>query len=139
VIVLYSKDHIGCNRGQAAMRLLLELNPEVRGDCVDERADQILSQRPDFFKVSIWLYNFNNKMINLIKVLYYKVFSIVIGSNIDEKTTTTLSKLLWEWNIPFIIVKSYGFLGYIRLQVKPNINSTLVLLRKLSQSKPFEC
>jgi hypothetical protein len=44
-------DDIGQNRGVVATRLLLELNPEVRGDCVDEKPDQIISQRPDFFKV----------------------------------------------------------------------------------------
>ena len=46
-------DDIGQNRGIVATRLLLELNPEVRGDCVDEKPDQILLQRPDFFKVTI--------------------------------------------------------------------------------------
>jgi hypothetical protein len=45
-------EDIGQNRGNVATRLLLELNPEVRGDCVDEKPDQILSQRPDFFKVA---------------------------------------------------------------------------------------
>ena len=55
-------------------RLLLELNPEVTGDCVDESVEQVLSNRPDFF--------FN--------------FDLVIVTEISEKTLITLSNLLWN-------------------------------------------
>ena len=82
----------------AAARLLLELNPEVRGDCVDERPEKILSDRPDFFKA----------------------FSLVIATNVNEKTLIKLSELLWEANIPLMLVRSYGFVGYIRIQVNFN-------------------
>jgi hypothetical protein len=44
-------------------------------------------------------------------------FSLVIATNLDEKTIVTLSNLLWESNTPLMIVKSYGLVGYIRLQV----------------------
>jgi hypothetical protein len=30
--------------------LLLELNPDVRGECVDENLGQMLENSPDFFK-----------------------------------------------------------------------------------------
>ncbi len=42
---------------------------------------------------------------------------MVIATNLDEKTIVTLSNLLWESNTPLMIVKSYGLVGYIRLQV----------------------
>jgi len=87
------------SRGSVATRLLLELNPEVTGDCVDESVEQVLSNRPDFFSN----------------------FDLVIVTEISEKTLITLSNLLWndsERPVPMMVVKTYGLLGYIRLQVK---------------------
>ena len=88
-------EHLGKNRGSAATTLLLELNSEVRGECVDVHPDQILKDRPDFFTNS---------------------FDLVIATDMDEKTLMTLSKLLWENHVPLIVIKSYGLLGYIRIQ-----------------------
>ena len=34
-------DYIGMSRGEVAMRLLLEMNHEVRGDCVQESIEQV--------------------------------------------------------------------------------------------------
>jgi amyloid beta precursor protein binding protein 1 len=39
----------GKSRAQVATQLLLELNPDVRGDYVDENIDQLLENSPDFF------------------------------------------------------------------------------------------
>merc|ERR1719189_1227987 len=83
------------SRGSVATRLLSELNPEVSGDCVDESVEQVLNNRPDF------LTNFD----------------LVIATEISEKTLITLSNLLWDEDIPMMVVKTYGLLGYIRLQV----------------------
>ena len=44
-------------------------------------------------------------------------FSLVIATNLDEKTTMTLSSLLWSTSTPLMLVRSYGLVGYIRLQV----------------------
>ncbi|KDR22868.1 NEDD8-activating enzyme E1 regulatory subunit [Zootermopsis nevadensis] len=101
-----TEEDIGCNffldtescgksRAQVATRLLLELNPDVRGDYVDENIDQLLENNPDFF---------NN-------------FSVVIGTSLTERTLVPLSKKLWDLEIPFIVCRSYGFIGYIRVQV----------------------
>ena len=67
-------DHESLNqsRGSVAARLLLELNSEVTGDCVDENVDQVLTNRPDFFTN----------------------FDLVIATEISEKTLITLSNLL---------------------------------------------
>lgn len=39
---------IGQSRGEVAMRLLLELNHEVRGDCVQQSVEQVRSLQPFF-------------------------------------------------------------------------------------------
>lgn len=89
------KDSLNQSRGSVATRLLLELNPEVRGDCVDESPEQVMNNRPDFFTS----------------------FDLVIATEIGEKTLATLSKSLWHANVPMMVVKAFGLLGYIRLQV----------------------
>jgi amyloid beta precursor protein binding protein 1 len=101
-----TEEDIGCNffldaescgksRAQVATQLLLELNPDVRGDYVDENLGQLLENSPDFF---------NN-------------FTVVIGTSMTERTLILLSKKLWDLEIPFIVCRSYGFIGYIRVQV----------------------
>ena len=75
--------HMSCS---TVKRLLSELNPEVSGDCVDESVEQVLNNRPDF------LTNFD----------------LVIATEISEKTLITLSNLLWDENIPMMVVKTYG-------------------------------
>lgn len=56
-------DSVGSSRAQAATRCLLELNPDVRGDYIEESAEHIMTHTEDFF---------NN-------------FSIVIASSLPEK------------------------------------------------------
>ena len=90
------KESLGLSRGSVATRLLLELNGEVRGDFVDESPEQVLNNREDFFTN----------------------FDLVIACEIGEKTLAKLSSSLWNSNIPLMVVKSYGLLGYIRLQVR---------------------
>ena len=80
---MFISDSIGLSRGSVATRLLLELNPEVRGDCVDESPEIVLHNRPDFFNG----------------------FDIVIATEISEKTMITLSQVLWDANIPMMIIK----------------------------------
>jgi len=89
-------DCIGGSRGEVAMRLLLEMNHEVRGDCVQETVDQVLESNQSFFSS----------------------FSLVISCGLPEKTLLTLSKILWREGIPLLAVKTLGFLGYIRSQVR---------------------
>ncbi|XP_014218170.1 NEDD8-activating enzyme E1 regulatory subunit [Copidosoma floridanum] len=109
----------GKSRAQVATQLLLELNSDVRGDYIDEGPDQILHNSPDFF---------NN-------------FTIVIASNVPEKSLVVLSKKLWELDIPLVVCKTLGFVGSIRIQVKEH---TIVELHPdnempdLRLDKPFE-
>ncbi|XP_023240280.1 NEDD8-activating enzyme E1 regulatory subunit-like [Centruroides sculpturatus] len=89
------KESIGKSRAQVATQYLLELNSDVRGDCFEETPEELLEANSTFF---------NN-------------FSVVIGTSLTEKTLLTLSEKLWEANIPFLVCRSYGMVGYMRLQV----------------------
>ena len=102
------------SRGAVATNLLSELNPEVRGVPVDDSPETVLNNNPDFFDE----------------------FDLVIATEIGEKTLATLSQKLWNANIPMMIVKSYGLLGYIRLQVRYFIHFLHILtLNKLKNSQ----
>ncbi|KAK5640458.1 hypothetical protein RI129_011269 [Pyrocoelia pectoralis] len=88
--------HIGTSRAQAATETLLELNPDVRGDYIDDFPDHVMSQTQDFFNH----------------------FNVVIATALPEKVLMPLSKQLWSANIPLLVCRSVGFLGYVRLQIR---------------------
>ncbi|KAJ8686158.1 hypothetical protein QAD02_021952 [Eretmocerus hayati] len=112
-------DSTGKSRAEVTTQLLLELNPDVSGDFIDEGPEQLLNNSPDFF---------NN-------------FSIVIACSISEKALVLLSKKLWEIDVPLVVCKSLGFIGYIRVQIKEH---TIVEthpdneIPDLRLDKPFE-
>lgn len=56
-------DSVGMSRARAATQSLLELNPDVRGDYIDESVEHLLAHTQDFFNG----------------------FSVVITSNLPEK------------------------------------------------------
>lgn len=56
-------DSIGKSRAEVAAHFLLELNPDVHGDFIDESLHQILENNPSFF---------NN-------------FSVVVGTSLSER------------------------------------------------------
>ncbi|XP_057667798.1 NEDD8-activating enzyme E1 regulatory subunit [Diorhabda carinulata] len=89
-------DSIGMSRAHVATQCLLELNPDVRGDFIDESPEHVMSHTQDFF----------NK------------FTVVIATALPEKVLIPLSKHLWAYDVPLLVCRSIGFLGYIRLQVK---------------------
>ncbi|XP_030746523.1 nedd8-activating enzyme E1 regulatory subunit [Sitophilus oryzae] len=89
-------DSVGLPRAHVATQCLLELNPDVRGDYIDESAEHIISNTQNFFKN----------------------FDVVIATAVHEKVLLPLSKHLWECDVPLVVCHSIGFLGYIRLQIK---------------------
>lgn len=56
-------DSVGNSRARAATQSLLELNPDVRGDYIDESVEHVLTHTQDFFNG----------------------FSVVITANLPEK------------------------------------------------------
>jgi amyloid beta precursor protein binding protein 1 len=94
------EESIGQPRGEAACRLISELNPGVEGDFRVANPETVISESPEFFRQ----------------------YSIVIATQLSEKAMLGLSKILWEHNIPLILVKSIGFIGSFRIVI-PEITS----------------
>ncbi|KAG8235621.1 hypothetical protein J437_LFUL014879 [Ladona fulva] len=88
-------ESIGKPRAESATQLLLELNPDVKGDYVDEDVEHLLENSPDFF---------NN-------------FSVVIATSLPERKLLPLAKKLWEVGVPLLFCRSYGMACSIRVQV----------------------
>ncbi|KAJ8303502.1 hypothetical protein KUTeg_019898 [Tegillarca granosa] len=91
-----TKDSIGESRAKVASELLSELNEDVSADYVEEHVENMVQSNPDFFRS----------------------FSLVIATNICERTLLQLGENLWNMNIPLLICRCYGFIGYMRLAVK---------------------
>ncbi|XP_071957729.1 NEDD8-activating enzyme E1 regulatory subunit-like [Antedon mediterranea] len=90
-----SQDSIGKSRAQVATELLLELNNDVTGNAVEESPEQILENNPE----------------------YLKSFTIVIVTSLVERTLLDLSSILYAADIPLLVCRSYGMIGYMRLVV----------------------
>uniref|UniRef100_A0A8C7DVG3 NEDD8-activating enzyme E1 regulatory subunit n=1 Tax=Oncorhynchus kisutch TaxID=8019 RepID=A0A8C7DVG3_ONCKI len=84
------------NRAQAATELLQELNTDVSGNFVEESPEKLLDNDPEFFHR----------------------FTLVIGVQLPESTCLRLGSVLWNANIPFLVCRTYGLVGYMRLVVK---------------------
>uniref|UniRef100_A0A3P9MCI0 NEDD8-activating enzyme E1 regulatory subunit n=1 Tax=Oryzias latipes TaxID=8090 RepID=A0A3P9MCI0_ORYLA len=107
------------NRAQAATELLQELNGDVSGNFVEENPDKLLDNDPEFFHR----------------------FTIVIGVQLPESTCLRLGSVLWNASVPFLICKTYGLIGYMRLVVQEH---TVIeshpdnALEDLRLDQPFE-
>ncbi|XP_018421951.1 PREDICTED: NEDD8-activating enzyme E1 regulatory subunit isoform X2 [Nanorana parkeri] len=91
-----TRSSIGKSRAQTAMELLQELNEDVTGNYVAQHPDQLLESDPAFF----------NK------------FTLVIATQLSESTLLCLGETLWNANIPLLVCRAYGFVGYMRIIVK---------------------
>ncbi|KAJ8249407.1 hypothetical protein GJAV_G00234470 [Gymnothorax javanicus] len=91
-----SNNSIGKSRAQAATELLQELNGDVSGNFVEETPDKLLDNDPEFFHR----------------------FSLVIGVQLPESTALRLGAVLWSAGVPFLLCRTYGLIGYMRLVVK---------------------
>ncbi|KAK3528262.1 hypothetical protein QTP86_028494 [Hemibagrus guttatus] len=91
-----SSDSIEKSRAQAATELLQELNSDVSGNFVEEDADKLLENDPEFF----------NR------------FSLVISVQLPESVYLKLACVLWKAGVPFLVCRTYGLVGYMRLAVK---------------------
>ncbi|XP_068117926.1 NEDD8-activating enzyme E1 regulatory subunit [Hyperolius riggenbachi] len=94
-----TRESIGKSRAQTATELLQELNEDVTGNYVAEHPDQLLDHDPSFFTK----------------------FSLVIATRLPESTLLRLAEALWDSNIPFLICRAYGFVGYMRIVVKEHM------------------
>ena len=69
--------------------MLLELNPDVNGEYIEEDASNLIDKNIQCF-------------LN---------FSVVISCGLKDDSLKTLSHALWEANIPLLICTSYGLIG----------------------------
>eukprot|EP01135_Chromosphaera_perkinsii_P011792 Nk52_evm38s2496 gene=Nk52_evmTU38s2496 len=89
-------DSMGHSRAQRVTELLSELNSDVAGNFVNNEVDSVLDNGRDFFKD----------------------FSVVIATQLNEIQLLRLGQVLWDANVPMLVVRTYGFIGYMRLVVK---------------------
>uniref|UniRef100_A0A8C2YVW7 NEDD8-activating enzyme E1 regulatory subunit n=1 Tax=Cyclopterus lumpus TaxID=8103 RepID=A0A8C2YVW7_CYCLU len=68
----------------------------VSGEDVGNNPNKLLDNNPEFF----------NR------------FTIVIGVQLPESTCLRLDSVLWSASVPFLVCKSYGLIGYMRLVVQ---------------------
>lgn len=88
------KDSIGKSRAKVTTENLLELNPDVRGEYVEESLEYILQSEPNFFRR----------------------FTVVIVTFIEERSLLQLADKLWDLKIPLVVCFAYGMIGYLRIQ-----------------------
>lgn len=87
---------LGLSLAKCCTEFLCELNPDVSGDYIDENLEHLLQNNPDFFQK----------------------FNAVIATDLTEREIIKLSHKLWEINVPFILCRSVGFFGTLRIQMK---------------------
>uniref|UniRef100_A0A452QQB3 NEDD8-activating enzyme E1 regulatory subunit n=1 Tax=Ursus americanus TaxID=9643 RepID=A0A452QQB3_URSAM len=112
------RSSIGKNRAQAAMEFLQELNNDVSGSFVEESPENLLDNDPSFFCR----------------------FTIVVATQLPESTLLRLADVLWNSQIPLLICRTYGLVGYMRIIIKehPVIESHPDnALEDLRLDKPF--
>uniref|UniRef100_A0A673YBT5 NEDD8-activating enzyme E1 regulatory subunit n=1 Tax=Salmo trutta TaxID=8032 RepID=A0A673YBT5_SALTR len=49
---------------------------------------------------------------------FFHRFTLVIGVQLPESTCLRLGSVLWNANVPFLVCRTYGLVGYMRLVVK---------------------
>ncbi|KAJ3125154.1 NEDD8-activating enzyme E1 regulatory subunit [Physocladia obscura] len=88
------RNSLGKPRGECAVALLNELNPDVAGVHVFEDPSKIIAANSEFFEK----------------------FNLVIASQLSQADVNALSNICFSKNIPLMIVRAYGFIGYLRVQ-----------------------
>uniref|UniRef100_A0A8C0IQP4 NEDD8-activating enzyme E1 regulatory subunit n=1 Tax=Chelonoidis abingdonii TaxID=106734 RepID=A0A8C0IQP4_CHEAB len=84
------------NRAQSATELLQELNNDVSGNFVEESPDKLLDNDPSFFCR----------------------FNLVVATQLPESILMRLAEILWNANIPLLVCRTYGLVGYMRIIIK---------------------
>jgi NEDD8-activating enzyme E1 regulatory subunit len=80
---------------QVALDLLLEMNPDVKGEYRVASPLGLVKDEPAFFKQ----------------------FNIVVATQLAGEDATALATLLQEQGVPLVLARSYGLLGYVRTVV----------------------
>ena len=85
------------SRAVAVCKNLLEMNDDVQGEAIVSSTDFVINSPDQLLKLKP---------------------SIIIASNQTKANLLLLSDICHDKSIPLLIVRSYGFLGYFRLQLR---------------------
>ncbi|KAI8901918.1 hypothetical protein BC833DRAFT_575555 [Globomyces pollinis-pini] len=102
------KSTIGQNRAKITSNLLNELNDHVQSTFIEKDPHVIIHHESDFFKQ----------------------FNLIIVTELAERDLLLLDGICQKWNIPLVIVRIYGFLGYFRI-----INSEHTIVESYPETK----
>eukprot|EP00953_Heterococcus_sp_UTEX-ZZ885_P009296 5492-Heterococcus_DN1.PRE.2 len=91
-----TEEHLGRPRAQVTCELLLEMNPDVQGDFLVGDLSTLVADDPAFFSK----------------------FSLVIAAQTPTEPLQALASVCWTRSIPLIVCRSYGLLGYVRMQLR---------------------
>jgi len=83
-------------RAEVVRELLCEMNPDVLGHALNNSVQSMVDTEPALMKQ----------------------FSLVIVANQPASLNLKIAALCWSYAIPLIIVRSIGYVGYIRLQLR---------------------
>ena len=89
-----SSTDFGRPRAEVVTELLCEMNPDVSGIAISQVA------------------------IPSIGLDFLTQFSLIIASNLTENEFMSIANSCNDKNIPLLMVRSYGFIGYCRIQIK---------------------
>eukprot|EP01006_Ploeotia_vitrea_P057796 TRINITY_DN68273_c0_g1_i1.p1 TRINITY_DN68273_c0_g1~~TRINITY_DN68273_c0_g1_i1.p1 ORF type:complete len:539 (-),score=96.92 TRINITY_DN68273_c0_g1_i1:118-1734(-) len=92
-------DSLGKSRAQETTQLLSELNPDVKGSFVCEDIEKIIENEPKYFSKG--------------------GYTLVIATQLRESVLVKLAKMLADDLIPLVACRSYGLMGFVRLQSPP--------------------
>lgn len=86
-------DSLGQPKAKCVCGHLKELNESVNGSFVDEKPETLIESNPSFFTS----------------------FTLIIATQLGEASLLKLDELCRRSNIPLIIARSYGLMGYLRV------------------------
>ncbi|KAJ8604000.1 hypothetical protein CTAYLR_003338 [Chrysophaeum taylorii] len=87
---------IGRPRAVVACELLLELNPDVRGQSRVVSPEELFRSEPE----------------------YAGSFALVIGAQLDPLSLQTVGEACWKRSVPLVVARTCGLVGSVRLQLR---------------------
>eukprot|EP00210_Caulerpa_lentillifera_P008498 g8106.t1 len=92
---LVDLESLGQSRAETVAKLLHEFNPSISANVITESIEETLKTQPRFFEH----------------------YSLIIATQLTPSRAKAIVKKCEEFGVPFINVRSYGFIGYIQLHV----------------------
>ena len=115
-----TEESVGQSKAQVVLDLMLEMNPEdVNGEAVDQSVADYITDKAETIKNA----------------------QLVIACDVDDATALKISKLTEPGNVPLLVLRQYGMLGYLRVSKPVNCivesKQALVTIRDLRVAQPF--